>query len=429
MSFSPALQAIRDAVLLAIVATVVIALGALLGSLLGAPFQYALVASIMTTLVAGAAAFLFILLRDRADKAERTKHLGQIERLIELLSQASSRDDVASAVERAIRATLPCEQVSFIALSHGERKSLDPEAGSTITLRSSLHGKPVASLRVSKDNDSSFSARDLELLRSITNHATLSLACVDRISSLNRHRRDQAEAWENERAAIIEALAAEIAHEVRYPINFFRSVFARRHPPLLDTEEIDIGCEEVERLERLVSGLRRVAVRRLERRDVRVMEIVTRAEMLLRDRLDGRSFELSVPGDVRVRCDPDQITQVLVNLMSNALSVTKTGAEVGIDWSPQPAGATLTVWDRGEGFSCSPALIFTPWFTTKTTGTGLGLAITHRIVRAHGWSVDATREDERTKFAISIPSSDIVSDSGGDLSGADEDADDSEVEP
>jgi signal transduction histidine kinase len=158
------------------------------------------------------------------------------------------------------------------------------------------------------------------------------------------------------------------------------------------------------------------------------MDIVTRAEMLLRDRLDGRSFELSVPSDVRLRCDPDQITQVLVNLMSNALSVTKNGADVGIEWTVRPTGAVLTVWDRGEGFACPPALIFTPWFTTKTTGTGLGLAITHRIARAHGWSVDATREDERTEFAISIPSSDIVSDSGGNLAEEDEDADDSEVE-
>jgi signal transduction histidine kinase len=427
MSFGPALQALRDAAVLAIVATLVIVLGALLGSMLGVAFQHALVASIMTTLVAGAAAFLLVFLRDRADKAERIKHLGRLERLIELLSQATSRDDVASAVERAVRATLPCEQASFIALSQGERKNLEPEAGS-LTLRSSLHGKPVASLRVSRDHDSSFSSRDLELLRTIINHATLGLACVDRISLLDHRRRDQAEAWENERAAIIEALAAEIAHEVRYPINFFRSIFGRGHQLHLDAEEVDIGCEEVERLERLVTGLRRVAVRRLERRDVRVMDIVTRAEMLLRDRLDGRSFELSVPSDVRLRCDPDQITQVLVNLMSNALSVTKNGADVGIEWTVRPTGAVLTVWDRGEGFACPPALIFTPWFTTKTTGTGLGLAITHRIARAHGWSVDATREDERTEFAISIPSSDIVSDSGGNLAEEDEDADDSEVE-
>lgn len=430
MSSGPALQALRDAVLLAILATIVILLGALLASLLGVDFQHALVASIMTTVVAGAAAFLLLLLRDRADKADRTQHLGRLERLIELLSQASSHDDVASAVERAVRASLPCDQASFIARSEGERKDLlhpsDLEPGSTVTLRSSLHGKPVASLRVSKDKNSPFSSRDLELLRAITHYATLSLACVDRISSLERHRRDQVEAWESERAAIIEALAAEIAHEVRYPINFFRSIFTRDQP-LLDTEEIDIGCEEVERLERLVSDLRRVAVRRLERRDVRLVEIVTRAEMLLRDRLDGRCFEVSVPKDVRLRCDPDQITQVLVNLMSNALSVTKNGADVGIDWSLQQAGATLTVWDRGEGFACPPAVIFTPWFTTKTTGTGLGLAITHRIARAHGWSVDATREDERTNFAIFIPSSDIVSDSGGDLARENEDADDSEV--
>jgi signal transduction histidine kinase len=67
------------------------------------------------------------------------------------------------------------------------------------------------------------------------------------------------------------------------------------------------------------------------------------------------------------------------------------------------------VWDDGLGFEGDASRLFAPWFTTKPRGTGLGLAIAHRIVRAHGWSIDASRTDGLTCFVVSIPASDVVS--------------------
>ncbi|MGH7270823.1 MAG: ATP-binding protein, partial [Polyangiaceae bacterium] len=70
------------------------------------------------------------------------------------------------------------------------------------------------------------------------------------------------------------------------------------------------------------------------------------------------------------------------------------------------------VWDDGPGFDSDPSQIFSPWFTTKPRGTGLGLAITQRIVRAHGWSIDALRADGRTRFVVAVPLSDVVGTDG-----------------
>src|SRR5262249_22531334 len=154
---------------------------------------------------------------------------------------------------------------------------------------------------------------------------------------LELRRQQQAAAWRGEREALVETVAAEIAHEVRYPINYFRSLFRRGQGSIrLDEEDVDIGCDEVERLERLVSGLRRVVPRRLERRRVPLDELVAKVERLLGDQLGRRALEVDLgPSPApSIRCDFDQVTQVLVNLLSNALDAAGEEGRIGLGWSP-----------------------------------------------------------------------------------------------
>jgi signal transduction histidine kinase len=247
------------------------------------------------------------------------------------------------------------------------------------------------------------------MLRTVANQAALALAHARGYAELEQRRRQQAAAWQTERIALVETVAAEIAHEVRYPINFFRSVFRRgKGNATLDAEEIDIGCEEVDRLERLVSGLRRIAASRIERRTLPVADLVARFETLLRDALSHRALSVDVPPGAAIRCDPHQTTQLLVNLVANAIDATGPGGNLGVQWAAGPGGARLVVWDDGPGFDGEASRLFAPWFTTKPRGTGLGLAITQRIVRAHGWSIDADRSDGRTRFVVSVPPTDVV---------------------
>jgi signal transduction histidine kinase len=249
----------------------------------------------------------------------------------------------------------------------------------------------------------------VDLLGTIANQAGLALAHAHSYAELEQRRQQQAAAWQIERLALVETVAAEIAHEVRYPINFFRSVFRRDAAnATLDAEEIDIGCEEVDRLERLVSGLRRMVGHRIDRRGVTVTDLTSRAEILLRDALSGRPLEVDVPAGVGLRCDTDQVTQVLVNLVANAIDASGPRGRVGVAWTTDEEGAELAVWDDGPGFETDPSQLFSAWFTTKPRGTGLGLAITQRIVRAHGWGIDAVRVEGRTRFVVTIPMSDVI---------------------
>src|SRR5262249_9976019 len=106
--------------------------------------------------------------------------------------------------------------------------------------------------------------------------------------------------------------------------------------------------------------------------------------------------------------DPDQATQMLVNLVANAIDATGPRGRIGVTFVAREDGADLVVWDDGPGFEGEASQLFAPWFTTKPRGTGLGLAITQRIVRAHGWSIDATRVEGQTRFAVTVPTSDVV---------------------
>ncbi len=391
-----------------------VGVGAALSASLGIPFRSALGATAVGALVSAPLLYLAMRVVERSFFPALSEYKPTIEQLSEELTSIKDPSEVAQAIERTVRRWLPCQTVEFLATEGDGVPSVHDDAPSESdderSILAEFGGRILGSLRVGhKRGGALFTSDDIDLLRTIANQAALALAHAHSYAELERRRQQQVAAWQVERAALVETVAAEIAHEVRYPINFFRSVFQRdAQDAKLESEEIEIGREEVDRLERLVSGLRRMVGQRLERQLVPVADLVVRVEVLLRDALSGRELASDVPPSVALRCDPDQVTQVMVNLVSNALDATGIAGHVGLLWTSDAEGAELVVWDDGPGFDGDPARLFAPWFTTKTRGTGLGLAITQRIVRAHGWRIDAVRVCGRTQFTVSVPASDVL---------------------
>jgi signal transduction histidine kinase len=396
----------------AVACALAVGVGTALAASVGVPFRGALVGAAAGALVSALLVNLVTRAVERRLFPAAAQYKPTIAQLSEELTSITDPDEVALAVERTVRRWLPCESVEFRAAdAEPDAKPSTPHDNGRegLAIQATFGTRTLGLLLVGKKRGGAlFTTDDVDLLSTMANQAALALAHAHSYAELERRRRQQAAAWQIERVALVETVAAEIAHEVRYPINFFRSVF-RRDPKdaKLDAEEIDIGCEEVDRLERLVSGLRRMVGHHIERRAVSVADLVGHAEVLLRDVLRGRTFTAEVPRDAALRCDADQVTQVLVNLVANAVDATGPLGRIGVAWTPTKEGAELAVWDDGPGFDGEASRLFAPWFTTKVRGTGLGLAITQRIVRAHGWRVDAIRTDGRTRFLVTVPAADV----------------------
>jgi two-component system, NtrC family, nitrogen regulation sensor histidine kinase NtrY len=97
-----------------------------------------------------------------------------------------------------------------------------------------------------------------------------------------------------------------------------------------------------------------------------------------------------------LQADGDQLEQLLINLVRNAADAAiETRGGVALEWSMDPAAATVRVLDEGLGLA-NTANLFVPFFTTKPGGSGIGLVLCRQIAEAHGGTLTlANREDRR----------------------------------
>jgi nitrogen fixation/metabolism regulation signal transduction histidine kinase len=97
--------------------------------------------------------------------------------------------------------------------------------------------------------------------------------------------------------------------------------------------------------------------------------------------------------DVVIPGDPDQLDQLLINLLRNAVDATLGG--VTVEWKLTGANLAVSVIDEGLGLANS-ANLFVPFFTTKPKGSGIGLVLSRQIAEAHGGSLTLTNRKDRS---------------------------------
>jgi two-component system, NtrC family, nitrogen regulation sensor histidine kinase NtrY len=122
---------------------------------------------------------------------------------------------------------------------------------------------------------------------------------------------------------------------------------------------------------------------------------------------DRGSIGIRAASDIRVSADPDQLEQLLINIVRNAVDATlDRGGAVWIDWSAGPSGGVeIVVEDEGPGLPDTSNL-FVPFFTTKPTGSGIGLALSRQIAEAHGGTLRLSNRQDRVgcRAVLSLPS-------------------------
>lgn len=205
-----------------------------------------------------------------------------------------------------------------------------------------------------------------------------------------------------ERLATTGQLAAGAAHEIRNPLTSIRSTIQYLIPHLKKNPEL---CEmatdllsEVDRINVIVEGMLSLARRsesRFETVDVR--EVIGQTARLVDSVARKAGIDVAVdvpPVACHVRGDPDQLKQVFLNVMVNAVQAMPHGGQLSVVLSGLGAGVSAHRWrveieDTGPGIPAQDIeRIFDPFFTTKPDGTGLGLSICHSILRDHGGEIE-----------------------------------------
>lgn len=243
---------------------------------------------------------------------------------------------------------------------------------------------------------------------------------------------DATEAVEAERGlrrqeslAAVGQATAQVAHEIRNPLGSIRLGVSMLRDSVSDAEglhTIDLVERGIKHLNKLVVDVAQFSSRKqLDRSSANLHDLIERSLELVADKInekgtviEKRFTDQKLVGD----WDPDQLRQVLVNVIANAIDASPEHSPVSIateartdtgSAESQELGsrrhARVTISDRGKGIEQSAAdRIFEPFFSTKKRGTGLGLAIVKQIVEQHSGTVTVeSKPDEGTSFFIELP--------------------------
>jgi signal transduction histidine kinase len=266
-----------------------------------------------------------------------------------------------------------------------------------------------------KRNRDIYSSEDLQFLSTLGTEVAVALENARLYAEL---RASQIMLARSDRLAAVGTLAAGIAHEIRNPLvtvhTFMQLLPERLDDPEFLTTFVQLTNSELDRVTTLINDL--LTFSRPAPVTHNAVQVNDLAEQVVR-LLTGQAKEKRVALTTRLSLtlppltiDPDQIKQVFMNLVLNALQATSAGGTVTVTTSLRhdtdgQKYCEIAVQDTGEGIRAeNKEEIFNPFFTTKDSGVGLGLFITHQIIGEHGGTIDVESAVGRgARFVARLP--------------------------
>ncbi len=266
-------------------------------------------------------------------------------------------------------------------------------------------------------SDGAFTSDDLELLQFLAGAVAVAAENARLYGELadfaRELERSQAQLIQVEKLAATGRLAASLAHEINNPLqaihNCLHLVINR---PLTDDKKkyyLGLAQTEVERLITLVQRtleFYRPSQGRASATDVN--RLIENVLALTSKRLEHGRVQVHTqlqPDLPSITAVPDQLTQVCLNLIINAVEAMPTGGTLTIVSAQRDNWLAIEIQDTGTGLApAEAARIFEPFYTTKADGTGLGLAVSYGIIQQHGGRIEVKSvPSQGTTFTVLLP--------------------------
>lgn len=228
---------------------------------------------------------------------------------------------------------------------------------------------------------------------------------------LEAARRDRLQA---EKMASLGSLVAGVAHEIRTPLTYARTVASLLEQRLRAGSTLDPDAQRyletltrgLGRIDGIVGQLRQYARPAPSPKEVGLHEVLGEAAAVFRTTRGAQyQIEAQLRSTPLLPLDAGQIQQVAINLLNNAADAMPQGGVIRIETRQDERQVEFEVSDTGPGIPPEvQARLFDPFFTTKPDGVGLGLAISRRIVEAHRGTIEwATEAGRGSRFRVAFP--------------------------
>jgi signal transduction histidine kinase len=219
-----------------------------------------------------------------------------------------------------------------------------------------------------------------------------------------------------EKLSVVGELAAGIAHEIRNPLTSlkgFTKIVRERVSDADLIQYLDIMHDEMDRINQIVNEFMFIAKpnEHVHFTSANLNHLLLNCVRFMEPQANLKSIKIDVgfDSDITMNCDPNQIKQVLINLLQNAIEATNdNGEDIEVRLKEVCAqNVLITIKDKGCGISETRFnRLFEPFYSTKEKGTGLGLITCKRIIDLHQGSIHIeSKQGEGTIINLYLPRS------------------------
>ena len=226
---------------------------------------------------------------------------------------------------------------------------------------------------------------------------------------ISERRKAEELLWKSEKLSVVGELAAGIAHEIRNPITSIKGFIQLFQQGTIKQDYFDVIFAEFNRIEEIIKELLTLAKpQAIKLRVVDVNTLLKDVERLLESEANLRNVQIfkEIEENIRhIKCDPNQVKQVIINLVKNSIEAISSGGQIKINVSTEGSNLVIQVIDNGVGISEDrlPKL-GEPFFSNKEKGTGLGLMLCFRIIREHKGTITIKSEENiGTTVEVKLP--------------------------